>query len=62
MKRLYMLKWALIFFVIAIIAALFGFGGIAGASAEIEKVLFYIFIAIFVISLLFGLFRGGGRV
>ncbi len=53
-----MLGWALIFLVIAIIAAIFGFGGIAGTAAGIAQVLFYIFIAIFVISLLFGLARG----
>ncbi len=53
-----MLGWALTFLVIAIIAAIFGFGGIAGTSAGIAQTLFYIFIAIFVISLLFGLIRG----
>jgi uncharacterized membrane protein YtjA (UPF0391 family) len=40
--------------VIAIVAALFGFGGIAAESAAIAKVLFYIFLAIFIISLLLG--------
>jgi uncharacterized membrane protein YtjA (UPF0391 family) len=54
-----MLGWALTFLVIAIIAAIFGFGGIAGTAAGIAQVLFYIFIAIFVISLLFGLVRRG---
>jgi len=49
-----MLQYAWIFLVIAIIAAIFGFGGIAAASAGIAKVLFYIFLAIFVISLLVG--------
>jgi uncharacterized membrane protein YtjA (UPF0391 family) len=49
-----MLHYAWIFLVIAIIAAIFGFGGIAAASAGIAKVLFYIFLAIFVISLLVG--------
>jgi uncharacterized membrane protein YtjA (UPF0391 family) len=49
-----MLSYARIFLVIAIIAAIFGFGGIAAASAGIAKVLFYIFLAIFVISLLLG--------
>ncbi len=48
----------MIFLVIAIIAAIFGFGGIAGTAAGIAQVLFYIFIAIFIISLLFGLVRG----
>jgi uncharacterized membrane protein YtjA (UPF0391 family) len=50
-----MLRWALIFLVIAIIAAIFGFGGVAGTAVGIAKILFYVFIAIFVISLLFGL-------
>ncbi len=46
-----MLRWAVTFFVIALIAALFGFGGIAGASAGIAQILFFVFIALFVISL-----------
>lgn len=45
-----MLRWALIFFVISLIAALFGFTGIAVAAAGIAKILFFIFI---VITLLF---------
>ena len=46
-----MLKWAAIFFVVAIIAAFFGFIGIAGAAIEIAKFLFYIFVFLFVITL-----------
>ena len=53
-----MLRWAAIFFVIAIIAALLGFTGIAGAAADIAKFLFFLFLAIFVIVLLIGLFVG----
>jgi uncharacterized membrane protein YtjA (UPF0391 family) len=49
-----MLRWAAIFFVIAIIAALFGFGGIAEGAASIAKVLFFIFIVLFVLVLAFG--------
>lgn len=49
-----MLRWAAIFFVISIIAALFGFGGIAEGAAEIAKVLFFIFVAIFVTFLVLG--------
>ena len=41
-----MLRWAAIFFVIAIIAALFGFTGIAGAAADIARFLFFLFVAI----------------
>ena len=40
------LRWAAVFFVIAIVAALFGFGNIAEGSAEIAKVLFFIFVVI----------------
>jgi uncharacterized membrane protein YtjA (UPF0391 family) len=53
-----MLAWALTFLVIAIIAAIFGFGGIAGTAVGIAQVLFYIFLAIFIISLLLGLISG----
>jgi uncharacterized membrane protein YtjA (UPF0391 family) len=51
-----MLKWSAIFFVIALVAALFGFGGIAGGAASIAKVLFFIFIIGFVITLILGKF------
>jgi uncharacterized membrane protein YtjA (UPF0391 family) len=51
-----MLRWAAIFFVISIIAALFGFGGIAEGAADIAKVLFFIFVAIFVTFLVLGVF------
>lgn len=50
-----MLRWALAFLVIAIIAALLGFGGIASASAGIAKLLFFVFLAVFVIMLALGL-------
>ncbi len=49
-----MLKWALIFLVIAIIAGILGFGGIAGAASGIAKILFFVFIVVFVLALLFG--------
>lgn len=54
-----MLWWALAFFVIAIIAAVLGFGGVATAAAGIAQVLFYIALALFVIFLFVHLFRGG---
>jgi uncharacterized membrane protein YtjA (UPF0391 family) len=54
----YMLRWAAIFFVIAIIAGIFGFVGVAGAAASIAKVLFFLFIVGFVIMLLIGLSVG----
>ncbi len=56
-----MLYWAAVFFVIAIIAAMFGFGGIAAGATSIAKVLFFVFIVLFVLSLLFGMVRGGPR-
>jgi len=55
-----MLRWALIFFVFALIAGVFGFGGIAAGAAEIAKILFYIFLAIFAVSLIMHLVRGSG--
>lgn len=54
-----LLKWAAIFFVIALIAAAFGFGGIAEGATDIAKILFYIFLAIFVSFLIAGLILGG---
>jgi uncharacterized membrane protein YtjA (UPF0391 family) len=54
-----MLHYALVFLVLGLIAALFGFTGIAGASIGIAKILFFVFIAIFVVMLLMG--RGRGR-
>ena len=53
-----MLYWALIFFVVAIIAAVFGFGGIASASAGIAQVLFFIFLILFVAGLVMHFMRG----
>jgi uncharacterized membrane protein YtjA (UPF0391 family) len=53
-----MLGWALAFLVIALVAALFGFGGIASASAGIAQILFFIFIALFVIALIARAVRG----
>ena len=56
-----MLGWAIMFFVAAIAAAVFGFGGIATTFTGIAVVLFWVFVALFVLSLLFGLApRGEG--
>ncbi|HJT89119.1 MAG TPA: DUF1328 family protein [Bryobacteraceae bacterium] len=49
-----MLQYAWVFLVLAIIAAIFGFGGIAATAAGIAKVLFFVFIALFIIGLLTG--------
>lgn len=54
-----MLYYALVFLVVALIAGALGFGGIAGASVGIAKVLFFLFIILFVVSLLVGGFRRG---
>ena len=53
-----MLKWAAIFFIIAMVAALFGFTDIAAGAATIAKVLFGIFLVIFLIFLVLGLMAG----
>lgn len=53
-----MLTWAAIFLIIAIIAAIFGFGVIAGTAAYIAKILFFVFIVVFAISLIMGLAAG----
>jgi uncharacterized membrane protein YtjA (UPF0391 family) len=53
-----MLGWVVTFLIVAIVAGLLGFGGIAGASIEIAKVIFFIAIVLFVISLVMGFFRG----
>ena len=53
-----MLYWAAVFFVIALIAAVFGFGGIAAAATDIARILFFVFLVLFVVSLLFGVLAG----
>jgi uncharacterized membrane protein YtjA (UPF0391 family) len=52
-----MLHYAAVFFVIALIAAVFGFGGIAAGATEIAKILFFVFLLGFAISLVIGLFK-----
>jgi uncharacterized membrane protein YtjA (UPF0391 family) len=56
-----MLRWILIFLVFAIVAGALGFTGIAGASIGIAQTLFYIFLILFVISLIVHLSRGGPK-
>lgn len=53
-----MLRWATIFLVVAIIAAFVGFTGIAAGAATIAQVLFWIFVAVFIILLIAGLLTG----
>jgi uncharacterized membrane protein YtjA (UPF0391 family) len=57
-----MLYWAAMFFVVALVAALLGFFGVATAAAGIAKILFYIFLVIFLVTLIMGLGRRGTRV
>jgi uncharacterized membrane protein YtjA (UPF0391 family) len=52
-----MLRWALVFLVVAIVAGIFGFGGIMVAAAGIAKILFYLFLILFAVSLVAGLAR-----
>ncbi len=52
-----MLQWALTFFVIALIAAVFGFGGIAASAAGIAKILFFGFIVLAAVSLVAGVIQ-----
>lgn len=49
-----MLSWAISFLIIAIIAAVLGFGGIAGTAVGIAKIIFFVFLALFVLSIVFG--------
>jgi uncharacterized membrane protein YtjA (UPF0391 family) len=53
-----MLKWALIFFLVSLVAGLFGFTGIAAGAATIAKWLFFIAVAIFIVFLVLGLLAG----
>ena len=53
-----MLSWAITFLVIALIAAALGFGGIAGAATGIAKILFFVFLVAFGVSLAMGCGRG----
>jgi uncharacterized membrane protein YtjA (UPF0391 family) len=53
-----MIKWAIIFALISVVAGIFGFTGVAAGSAAVAKVLFFIALAIFVILLIAGLAVG----
>jgi len=57
-----MLSWVVTFLVIALIAGILGFGGIAGVSVEIAKAIFFIAIILFLISAVVGVVRGRGSV
>lgn len=49
-----LLTWALVFFIVAIIAGLFGFTNIAGTSNQIAKILFFVFIVLFILAIVSG--------
>jgi uncharacterized membrane protein YtjA (UPF0391 family) len=53
-----MLGWVVTFLIIALIAGVLGFGGIAGASVEIAKIIFVIALILFLVSAIFGIVRG----
>jgi uncharacterized membrane protein YtjA (UPF0391 family) len=53
-----MLGWVVTFLIIALIAGIFGFGGVAGASIEIAKIIFFLAIVLFLVSAIVGLARG----
>jgi uncharacterized membrane protein YtjA (UPF0391 family) len=56
--RIVMLGWAITFLIVALIAAVLGFGGIAGTAIEIAKIIFFVAILLFAISAILALVRG----
>jgi uncharacterized membrane protein YtjA (UPF0391 family) len=50
-----LLKWALLFFVISVVAGILGFTGVSAASADVARFLFYVFVVIFLVLLVLGL-------
>jgi uncharacterized membrane protein YtjA (UPF0391 family) len=61
LKDLDMLGWVVTFLIIALIAGILGFGGIAGASVEIAKIIFFIAVVLFLVSAVVGVARGRSR-
>jgi uncharacterized membrane protein YtjA (UPF0391 family) len=57
-----MLGWVVTFLIVALIAGILGFGGVAGASIEIAKIIFFIAVVLFLISAVVGLARGRTQV
>ena len=57
-----MLGWVVTFLIVALIAGVLGFGGVAGASIEIAKIIFFIAVVLFVVSALVGVARGRTRI
>jgi uncharacterized membrane protein YtjA (UPF0391 family) len=56
-----MLGWVVTFLIVALIAGILGFGGIAGASVEIAKIIFFIAVVLFLVSAIVGVSRGRTR-
>jgi uncharacterized membrane protein YtjA (UPF0391 family) len=54
-----LLHWALVFLVVALVAALFGFGGVAGTAMEGARILFWVALVLLLVSLVFGFARRG---
>jgi uncharacterized membrane protein YtjA (UPF0391 family) len=57
-----MFGWVVTFLIVALIAGILGFGGVAGASIEIAKIIFFIAVVLFLVSAVFGLVRGRTQV
>ena len=55
-----MLNWALTFLVVALIAGVLGFTTVAGAAIEIAKIIFFVFVVLFLVSLVMHFVRGRG--
>lgn len=53
-----MIKWAIIFFIVSVVAGFFGFTEVAAGAKGVAKILFYIALVIFLIVLIFGVFLG----
>jgi uncharacterized membrane protein YtjA (UPF0391 family) len=57
-RSITMLYWALVFLIVALVAAVFGFTGVYAAAAGIAQILFFIFLVLFLVSLVAGGWRG----
>jgi uncharacterized membrane protein YtjA (UPF0391 family) len=53
-----MMGWAVTFLIVALVAAVLGFGGVAGVAIEAAKIVFFVAVALFLISAIVGLVRG----
>jgi uncharacterized membrane protein YtjA (UPF0391 family) len=57
-----MFGWVVTFLIVALIAGILGFGGVAGASIEMAKIIFFIAVVLFLVSAVVGLARGRSQV